>query len=72
MGLYSVFLGVGQAIGVIGGPFADWRGVDGIILLIFLFGAIAAAFLIPLYRSEARLAANGNSSAPTASNSLGK
>ncbi len=57
MGLYSVFLGIGQAIGVIGGPFADWRGVDGIILLIFLLGVFAAAFLIPLHRSESRLVA---------------
>ncbi len=57
MGLYSVFLGIGQAIGVIGGPFADWRGVDGIIFLIFLLGVFAAAFLIPLHRSESRLAA---------------
>jgi MFS family permease len=55
MGLYSVFLGVGQAIGIIGGPFADWRGVDGIILLIFLLGVFAAAFLIPLRRSEAKI-----------------
>ncbi len=55
MGLYSVFLGVGQAIGIIGGPFADWRGVDGIILLIFLLGIFAAAFLIPLHRSESKI-----------------
>lgn len=65
MGLYSVFLGIGQAIGVIGGPFADWRGVDGIIVLIFVFGAIAAAFLIPLYHSEARLMNGKITSAPS-------
>jgi len=34
MGLYSVFLGVGQFVGSsLGGPFADWRGMDGVILL---------------------------------------
>lgn len=73
MGLYSVFLGVGQAIGVIGGRFADWRGWDGAILLIFLCGIFAAAFLIPLYHSEAKIAANGKTSvvSPKPSDSLG-
>jgi len=72
MGLYSVFLGVGQAIGVIGGPFAGGNGFDGILLLIVIFGAIAAAFLILLSRSEALLAANGKRSSPTASDSFSK
>lgn len=74
MGLYSVFLGVGQAIGVFGGPFAGWRGFDGIILLIVIFGLIATGFLIPLYRNESRLAANGKkaSPAPAPSDSFGE
>ena len=34
MGLYSVFLGVGQIIGsVASGAAADWRGIDGLLLV---------------------------------------
>lgn len=44
MGIYSVLLGVGQLIGSsLGGVFADWRGVDGLILLSVILGLIAAA-----------------------------
>ena len=33
MGLYSVFLAIGQIIGsLIGGVAADWRGIDGMLL----------------------------------------
>jgi MFS family permease len=54
MGLYSVFLGVGQFLGAsLGGPFADWRGMDGIILVTFLLGLIAAGTVALLVRSEA-------------------
>ena len=46
MGLYSVFLGLGQFIGAsIGGPFIDWRGADGMVLINALLG-ILAAFLV--------------------------
>jgi MFS family permease len=72
MGLYSVFLGVGQAVGIIGGPFADWRGVDGIILLIFLLGIFAATFLIPLHRSESKIEASRVLSARNTEQSFGK
>lgn len=49
MGFYSVFLGVGQLIGAsIGGPFADWRGMDGLIIVIALLGVISAFTLIRL------------------------
>lgn len=49
MGFYSVFLGIGQFIGAsIGGPFADWRGMDGIIIVIALLGIAAALTLIRL------------------------
>ncbi len=43
MGIYSVLLGVGQLIGSsLGGIFADWRGVDGLILLTVALGGISA------------------------------
>ena len=46
MGLYSVFLAIGQIIGsLIGGFAADWRGIDG--MLIATAGLLAIA-LIPL------------------------
>lgn len=48
MGLYSVFLGLGQIIGsLLGGVAADLRGIDGIILGTLLLLGIA---LIPLAR----------------------
>ncbi len=53
MGLYSVFLGVGQLIGTsIGGYFADWNGVDGLILLSAILGGITAISLLALRRRE--------------------
>ncbi len=43
MGIYSVLLGVGQLIGSsLGGVFADWRGVDGLILLSVILGGVSA------------------------------
>ncbi len=55
MGLYSVFLGIGQFIGAsIGGPFADLAGADGIILVIALLGVFAAVMLLRLHFSGAR------------------
>jgi MFS family permease len=48
MGLYSVFLAIGQITGsLIGGIAAEWRGIDG--LLLATFGLLAVA-LIPLQR----------------------
>ena len=53
MGLYSVFLGVGQLIGTsVGGYFADWNGVDGLILLSAILGGITAISLLALRRRE--------------------
>src|SRR5574341_522150 len=53
MGFYSVFLGIGQFIGLsIGGPFADWRGMDGIVIVIALLGIFAALTLIRLRLTE--------------------
>jgi MFS family permease len=48
MGLYSVFLAIGQITGsLIGGIAADWRGIDG--LLLATFGLLAVA-IVPLSR----------------------
>ena len=53
MGLYSVFLGIGQLIGTsIGGYFADWNGVDGLLLLSAILAGITALSLITLRRDE--------------------
>ena len=53
MGLYSVFLGIGQLVGTsIGGYFADWNGVDGLLLLSAFFGVITAGSLFALRKRE--------------------
>ncbi|MEW6126312.1 MAG: MFS transporter [Acidobacteriota bacterium] len=55
MGLYSVFLGVGQLIGTLaGGKFASWAGIDGLVLLSILLGLITLWTLIILRRQEPR------------------
>ena len=47
MGLYSVFLGVGQIIGsVASGAAADWRGIDGLLIVSL---AVLVIALVPLY-----------------------
>jgi MFS family permease len=52
MGLYSVFLAIGQITGsLIGGFAADWRGIDG--MLFATAGLLAIAF-IPLSRLRAQ------------------
>ena len=56
MGLYSVFLGVGQVIGTITGGFAaKWNGIDGMILLSLLYCAITVVTLSALRRQEERI-----------------
>ena len=58
MGMYSVFLGVGQFIGAsIGGPFVDWQGADGIVIVTALLGLFAAFMLLRLRNHDAREAA---------------
>ncbi len=55
MGLYSVFLGLGQFLGTaLGGPFVDWLGADGMVLAITLLGIFAAFLIFRLQRSESR------------------
>jgi len=46
MGLYSIFLGLGQIVGsVVSGAAADWQGVDGLLAASVVLLAVA---LIPL------------------------
>jgi MFS family permease len=53
MGLYSVFLGVGQFLGAsVGGLFVDWRGADGMALITGLLGVFAAWLVIRARLSE--------------------
>ncbi len=57
MGLYSVFFGIGQLFGtLIAGPFADARGIDGLISLTALLGIISTMLLVQLHRRETRAA----------------
>jgi MFS family permease len=47
MGLYSVFLGLGQFLGAsVGGIFVDWRGADGMALITGLLGVFAGYLII--------------------------
>jgi MFS family permease len=56
MGLYSVLLGVGQAIGGSLGSFgAEWRGVDGMIALSVFFVAGAIVAVAALIRADRAL-----------------
>ncbi len=53
MGLYSVFLGLGQLLGaIIGGIFIDWRGADGMALIIGLLCIFAAFQIFRMRASE--------------------
>jgi MFS family permease len=53
MGLYSVFLGLGQFLGAsLGGPFVDWRGADGMVVATTLLGLIAGVLLFRLRGSD--------------------
>lgn len=55
MGLYSVFLGVGQIIGnSLGGFFAQTWGFDGLVDLTIMLAVVAAAALLALHRFERR------------------
>ncbi|HZT06694.1 MAG TPA: MFS transporter [Chloroflexota bacterium] len=53
MGLYSVILGLGQmAGGALGSPFAAAAGVDGLIMVTAILGAVAFAAVFALRRFE--------------------
>ncbi len=56
MGLYSVFLGIGQIAGaLVGGFAAEWRGIDGMLIATFVLLALALLPLAQLRRDEALL-----------------
>jgi len=58
MGLYSVFLGLGQLLGnALGGVFAQFRGFDGLIYLTALLAFVALISLLMLFRQEKRITA---------------
>jgi MFS family permease len=58
MGLYSVFLAVGQITGALfGGLAADWRGIDGLLIGTFSLLLIALLPLAQLRRDEDQLTA---------------
>lgn len=59
MGLYSVFLGIGQLIGTsVGGYFAEWRSIDGLLLLSAILGGVTAISLLVLRRREQTLSSS--------------
>jgi MFS family permease len=65
MGLYTVFLGVGQVIGTaVGGFFATWRGIDGLIVLSFLFGTVTIGSLAYLRAQETVMIETGQTIPP--------
>ncbi|MEW5718440.1 MAG: MFS transporter [Chloroflexota bacterium] len=53
MGMYTIFFGAGQFIGtLLGGPFADWAAIDGILLLTALLGVFTTVMLVRLHRTN--------------------
>ncbi len=53
MGLYSVFLGLGQVIAaVIGGIAASWKGIDGLVVATVGLLAVGTAALLNLRKNE--------------------
>jgi MFS family permease len=53
MGLYSFLLGFGQLGGtLLAGPFADWQGVDGLLLFMALMALLSIGGVILLRRDE--------------------
>ncbi len=56
MGLYSVFLGLGQVMGaVIGGVAASWKGIDGLVVATMGLLAVGIAALVNLRGQESAL-----------------
>ena len=68
MGLYSVFLGLGQFIGsAIGGPFVDWLGANGMVLATTLLGVVATLLLLRLQGVERQSGKTEQQDAPQTS-----
>ena len=65
MGLYSVFLGLGQVIGaVIGGIAASWKGIDGLVVATVGLLAVGIAALLNLRAHEAGMLDGPDAGAP--------
>ncbi len=61
MGLYSVFLAIGQIAGsLIGGFAAAWRGIDGMLFATFVLLGIALLPLARLRRQEHEIEGPGS------------
>jgi MFS family permease len=59
MGLYSVFLGLGQVLGaVVGGLAASWKGIDGLILATACLLAVGIVALVNLRAHEGAIRPN--------------
>jgi MFS family permease len=55
MGLYSIFLGIGQFLGTsLGGIFVDWRGADGMALATGALGVLAVFLVLRMRATESR------------------
>ena len=53
MGLYTVLFGLGQFTGeFLGGPFGDWRGVDGLLTLTLILGVVAVGTVLWMRRAD--------------------
>ena len=68
MGLYSVFLAVGQIVGaLVGGAAADMRGIDGILVatLVLLAIAVLPLWRLRAYEGRASAAASGVVAGPS-------
>ena len=68
MGLYSVFLGVGQLLGAMaGGPLAQRSGIDGLLWLSAAFGIITLMSLLLLRRKHPQEAVRATPRLPAGS-----
>ncbi len=70
MGLYSVFLAIGQIIGsIIGGFAAEWRGIDGMLIATLVLLIVA---ILPLSRLRAQEHQIGMVMTPAAGEAAGE
>src|SRR5579859_1129861 len=66
MGLYSFLFGFGQLAGsILAGPFADWQGIDGLLLFMVIL-AVLGIFSVLLLRRDEQIAHEGLRATATA------
>ena len=71
MGLYSVFLGLGQVVGaVVGGLAASWKGIDGLIVATAGLLVVGMAALLNLRAHEGAMVARAGAGADGAPASM--